>query len=152
MPDSQTATVTNLLEHTLALAVQRVGDPAPLVYQRLFSQAPELQAQLPELVEVVYPVFLLGQPVPLTLGADKWLLEVVKPGCEPLILPWLIRWCRTSSYLRALAREGSMRHGPDGHPVEPVSDVHRLSACRQCERRQARRAARAAMMQAEGSI
>lgn len=44
MPDSQTATVTNLLEHTLALAVQRVGDPAPLVYQRLFSQAPELQA------------------------------------------------------------------------------------------------------------
>jgi hypothetical protein len=112
----------------------------------------ELQAQLRELVELVYPVFLLDQPVPLTLGADKWLLEVAKPGCEPRILPWLIRWCRTSSYLRALAREGAMRHGPDGHPVEPVSDVHRLSACRQCERRQARRAARAAMMQAEDSI
>ena len=38
------------------------------------------------------------------------------------------------------------------NPVEPVSDVHRLSACRQCERRQARRAARVAMMQAEDSV
>ena len=32
------------LDHTLALVVQRVGDPAPLVFDRLFAEAPELQA------------------------------------------------------------------------------------------------------------
>lgn len=30
------------LEHSLALVVERVGDPAPLVYARLFAQSPEL--------------------------------------------------------------------------------------------------------------
>ena len=32
------------LEHTLELVAQRVGDPAPLVFARLFAEAPELQA------------------------------------------------------------------------------------------------------------
>jgi hemoglobin-like flavoprotein len=32
------------LDHTLALVVQRIGDPAPLVFDRLFAEAPELQA------------------------------------------------------------------------------------------------------------
>ena len=33
------------LDHTLTLVVQRVGDPAPRVFCRLFAEAPELQAQ-----------------------------------------------------------------------------------------------------------
>jgi hemoglobin-like flavoprotein len=32
------------LAHTLEQVVLRVGDPAPLVYARLFAEAPELQA------------------------------------------------------------------------------------------------------------
>jgi hemoglobin-like flavoprotein len=32
------------LDHTLDLVAQRVGDPAPLVFARLFAEAPELQA------------------------------------------------------------------------------------------------------------
>lgn len=32
------------LEHTLDLVVQRVGDPAPLVFAQLFAESPELQA------------------------------------------------------------------------------------------------------------
>lgn len=32
------------LDHTLALVVQRIGDPAPRVFGRLFAEAPELQA------------------------------------------------------------------------------------------------------------
>ncbi len=31
------------LDHTLALVAQQVGDPAPLVFARLFAEAPELQ-------------------------------------------------------------------------------------------------------------
>ena len=32
------------LDHTLELVTQRVGDPAPLVFDRLFAEAPDLQA------------------------------------------------------------------------------------------------------------
>jgi hemoglobin-like flavoprotein len=32
------------IEHTLELVAARVGDPAPMVYARLFAQAPELEA------------------------------------------------------------------------------------------------------------
>ena len=32
------------LDFTLDQVAQRVGDPAPLVFQRLFAEAPELQA------------------------------------------------------------------------------------------------------------
>jgi hemoglobin-like flavoprotein len=32
------------LDHTLELVAQRIGDPAPLVFDRLFAEAPELQA------------------------------------------------------------------------------------------------------------
>lgn len=32
------------LDHTLDLVAKRVGDPAPLVFARLFDEAPELQA------------------------------------------------------------------------------------------------------------
>lgn len=32
------------LDHTLDLVARRVGDPAPLVFARLFAEAPELQA------------------------------------------------------------------------------------------------------------
>ena len=32
------------LDHTLDLVAQRVGDPAPLVFARLFAEAPDLQA------------------------------------------------------------------------------------------------------------
>ena len=35
---------TDLLSHTLDLVVSRVGDPAPLVFARLFVEAPEHQA------------------------------------------------------------------------------------------------------------
>jgi hemoglobin-like flavoprotein len=35
---------TACLDHTLDLVAQRVGDPAPLVFARLFAEAPELQA------------------------------------------------------------------------------------------------------------
>lgn len=31
------------LDHTLDLVAQRVGDPAPLVFARLFAEAPDLQ-------------------------------------------------------------------------------------------------------------
>lgn len=31
------------LEHTLELVAQRIGDPAPRVFARLFAEAPELQ-------------------------------------------------------------------------------------------------------------
>lgn len=34
----------DLLEHTLELVTDRIGDPAPLVYERLFASAPELRA------------------------------------------------------------------------------------------------------------
>ncbi len=33
-----------LIEHSLELVAERVGDPAPLVYARLFAQFPELEA------------------------------------------------------------------------------------------------------------
>lgn len=33
-----------LIEHSLALVAERVGDPAPLVYARLFAAFPELEA------------------------------------------------------------------------------------------------------------
>ena len=33
-----------LIEHSLALVAERVGDPAPLVYARLFEAFPELEA------------------------------------------------------------------------------------------------------------
>ena len=32
-----------LLEHTLELVAQRIGDPAPQVFERLFAESPELQ-------------------------------------------------------------------------------------------------------------
>jgi hemoglobin-like flavoprotein len=32
------------LDHTLELVAQRIGDPAPLVFDRLFAEAPDLQA------------------------------------------------------------------------------------------------------------
>lgn len=32
------------LDHTLELVTQRIGDPAPRVFDRLFAEAPELQA------------------------------------------------------------------------------------------------------------
>jgi hemoglobin-like flavoprotein len=32
-----------LLEHTLELVAQRIGDPAPRVFERLFAESPELQ-------------------------------------------------------------------------------------------------------------
>jgi hemoglobin-like flavoprotein len=34
----------NLIEHSLELVVERFGDPGPLIYRRLFEQAPELEA------------------------------------------------------------------------------------------------------------
>lgn len=34
----------DLLERTLAEVVERVGDPAPRVYERLFEQSPDLRA------------------------------------------------------------------------------------------------------------
>ena len=33
-----------LIEHSLDLVVERVGDPGPIIYQRLFAQMPELEA------------------------------------------------------------------------------------------------------------
>ncbi len=33
-----------LIEHSLALVAERVGDPAPLVYARLFAEFPALEA------------------------------------------------------------------------------------------------------------
>jgi hemoglobin-like flavoprotein len=35
---------TDLLDRTLEIVAERVGDPAPRVYQRLFERSPELQA------------------------------------------------------------------------------------------------------------
>ena len=33
-----------LIDHTLALVAERVGDPVPRVYRRLFAHAPEVEA------------------------------------------------------------------------------------------------------------
>ena len=38
------------------------------------------------------------------------------------------RWTGSPGYLRAVARDGSVRHDADGRSVEPVGDVDRLAA------------------------
>ena len=45
------------------------------------------------------------------------------------VVPWAMnRWCNSIPYLTGMALDGSMRHGTDGCPIEPVSDEHRSYA------------------------
>jgi hypothetical protein len=92
----------------------------------------ELRAQLPDLVVEVHPVFGLGV-VPLALGAGPALVEVARPGRRQRIRRWITAWCRSDSYLQALAAEGAMRHDRRGVPVEPVEPEHAEVARRRLE-------------------
>lgn len=64
---------------------------------------------------------------PYAIGVGKEVrktLGISISRCERLMR----RLTRHPKYLKALARDGAMRHTLDGTPAEPVSDEHRAQA------------------------
>jgi sRNA-binding protein len=81
-------------------------------------------------------------PVPLALGIHEAI--VAELGLDPVQRRKMRRviatWCKTTRYLRALAKPGAMRHDIAGNPVAPVADDHRAGAAAMLSERDKRRA------------
>ena len=69
-----------------------------------------------------------SHPKPMAVGIRQRLRAILPNGNKVRLKDVLTAWCQQPSYLRALAAPGAMRHGPDGQPTEPVSELHREQA------------------------
>jgi sRNA-binding protein len=121
-------------------------------------QRPTLVEQLDDLFAGLWPgrlreLFDLEAPKPLAIGTRGQIAEALGLNdAQRRQLGWLLgRWAGRLAYLKALRRDGAMRCGLDGEPVEPVSRDHavwarqRLDRAKQkLERRKAERARAAA--------
>jgi hypothetical protein len=69
---------------------------------------------------------------PLALGIDKHLVAMaVARGAEAdhaaaVVRQVLRRYCRSGAYMSALNQPEALRHAPDGTPVEPVAEAHKM--------------------------
>lgn len=69
----------------------------------------------------VPPVFEPRVPLPLRVGIFADLMTASTGNADQLALrKWLVRWCSTDQYRRALA-DGGMRFDLAGNAVEPIS-------------------------------
>ena len=74
----------------------------------------------------------LGDPVvPLAVDVENQLVRLLAfrdIDAIMLIKVTMRRYCRSSQYLAALARDGEFHHDLDGNPVEPVSPADKSAA------------------------
>ncbi len=76
-----------------------------------------------------------GAPLPLKIGITAELIALVGLGFVPEQIGRVMRfYTRGVDYLAALAADSSQRHGINGEPVAPVSDLHRKVALGQLSR------------------
>jgi sRNA-binding protein len=74
-----------------------------------------------------YPAFR-DRRLPLALGVYDDLAARHPDVDTRALRRVLVWWTHSPVYRRALAREGSVRHGLDGTPCGPVSEEHRAQA------------------------
>lgn len=112
---------------------QRPAPKEPKRRDRANAWYERMAGWLGDIVDPVPPIFSTvtkGTPLkPLAIGLHHDLYPLLRPDVRPKRLKdWLTGWCGSISYVEALARPGSMRHGLGGQPVGPVLGADRAKA------------------------
>lgn len=80
-----------------------------------------------------------GLPLAIGCGPDLRALAPAVGASKTALRRAVESYVGSTRYLLALARDGSMRHAPDGTPVAPVSPEHRARAKTELTQRTAMR-------------